>query len=361
MSVSGVACYCDRDCSKAEGLVTGSDLQFKIRPLPEADAGSSVEELLARRQPVILRGIVSDWPAVAAARSGAREAAAYLEQFDRGAKAEAFVGEPAMGGRYFYNDDLSGFNFQRGPAPLADVLGMLLSTQEVPDGRPIYAGSQPVRTLLPGFEEENPFPLLASKRTEPRIWIGNRSSVAAHFDEADNVACLVAGRRRFTIFPPGQVANLYIGPLDFTMAGQPASMVDLAAPDLPRFPRFAEALRQAFVADLEPGDGIFIPALWWHGVQSTEPFNILVNYWWQDIPPDSTSALAAMAHGILAFRELPKETREAWRDYFDHFVFQREGDPAAHLPPGRRGILDAPTAQLRSRIRQFLLRVLSSG
>ena len=308
-----------------------------------------------------MRGLVADWPAVAAARNGAVEAAAYLQRFDRGEKADAFVGEPAMAGRYFYNDDLSGFNFQRGSAPLADVLAMLLSTREAADARPIYAGSQPVRTLLPGFEAENPFALLASKRTEPRIWIGNRSSVAPHFDEADNIACLVAGRRRFTIFPPEQVANLYIGPLDFTMAGQPASMVDLAAPDLERFPRFAKALQHAFVADLEPGDAIFIPALWWHGVQSTEPFNILVNYWWQDVPPDSTSALAAMAHGILALRELPTETREAWRAYFDHFVFQREGDPAAHLPAGRRGILDAPTPPLRARIRQFLVRVLSNG
>lgn len=305
--------------------------------------------------------MVADWPAVIAAKTGATEAAAYLQRFDRGAKTEAFVGEPAMAGRYFYNDDLSGFNFQRGSAPLADILEMLLSTQEIAETKPIYAGSQPVRALLPGFEAENPFPLLASKRTEPRIWIGNRSTVAPHFDEADNIACLVAGRRRFTIFPPEQVANLYIGPLDFTMAGQPASMVDLTAPDFERFPRFAEALRNAFVADLEPGDAIFIPALWWHGVRSTEPFNILVNYWWQDIAPDSTSALAAMAHGILAFCELPTETREAWRAFFDHFVFQREGDPAAHLPAGRRGILDAPTPQLRARIRQFLVRVLSNG
>jgi hypothetical protein len=172
---------------------------------------------------------------------------------------------------------------------------------------------------------------------------------------------VVAGRRRFTIFPPEQVANLYIGPLDNTMAGQPASMVDLAAPDFARFPRFEEALRSAFVAELAPGDAIFIPALWWHGVESTEPLNILVNYWWQDISPDSTSAFAAMVHGILALRELPVETRDAWRAYFDHFVFQRDGDPAAHLPKGRRGILDEPTAPLRGRIRQFLLRVLSSG
>ena len=331
-----------------------------IAPLPEwhNDASASSQEILGRRQPVVFRGIAASWPAVEAAKRAPSDVAAYLQRFDRGVAVEAFVGVPLMEGRYFYNPDLTGFNFQRGKIALSQLLATLA---ESTDGRPIYAGSQPVRQLLPGFEAENPLPLIAGKNTEPRIWIGNQSRVAPHFDEADNVACVVAGRRRFTTFPPEQVKNLYIGPLDFTMAGQPASMVDLAEPDFDKYPRFADALQNAFVADLEPGDAIFIPALWWHAVETTEPFNILVNYWWQDLAPDSTPALAAMAHAILALRELPPETREAWRKYFDHFVFQRDGDPAEHLPTGRRGLLDTPSSQLRSRVRQFLVRVLSSG
>jgi hypothetical protein len=346
-------------CIKASDIVANQPEILPLQSKEELDA--SAVQMLARRQPSVFRCLVSDWPAVAAARAGPPAVVAYLEQFNRNANLEAFLGAPEMDGRFFYNSDLSGFNFERGRLPLSQLLRMLSAEMEGAAAPPIYSGSVPVRQVLPGFEVENSFPLLAAKRTEPRIWIGNRTRVAPHFDESDNIACVVAGRRRFTLFPPDQVGNLYIGPLDFTVAGQPASMVDLAAPDLERYPRFAEALRHAFVADLEPGDAIFIPALWWHGVQSTEPFNILVNYWWQDIEPDSTSAFVAMVHGILAFRELPEETREAWRAYFDHFVFQRDGDPAAHLPAGRRGILDEPTPQLRARIRQFLLRVLSSG
>ena len=325
--------------------------------LPEwsAEDGVATAEILDQQRPFVLRGLVADWPVVAAARRSADDIAAYLRRFDRGVAVEAFVGEPGMKGRYFYDADLSGFNFRKGSAPLAAVLETLLSA-EAP---PIYAGSQPVRSVLPGFEAENSLPLLAAKPAEPRIWIGNRSRVAPHFDESENVACVVAGRRRFTIFPPEQVENLYIGPLDFTIAGQPASMVDLAAPDLARFPRFAEALRHAFTAELGPGDAVFIPDLWWHAIEADGPLNVLVNYWWQDAPADSTSAFAAMAHAILALRELPSETRDAWRSYFDHFVFERHGDPAAHLPQGRRGILEPPTPQLRSRMRQFLLRVLS--
>jgi hypothetical protein len=343
-------------CINASDIVAIEPEISSLQSFGEADA--SPEQLLARRQPAVLRGIAANWPAVAAAKQGHAAAAAYLERFNRGVNVEAFVGAPEMDGRYFYNAEVSGFNFDRGKVPLSQLLAMLSGGN---DARRVYSGSLPVRQVLAGFEAENSLPLVGGKDTEPRIWIGNQSRVAPHFDESDNIACVVAGRRRFTLFPPEQVANLYIGPLDFTVAGQPTSMVDLAAPDLEQYPRFAEALRHALVADLEPGDAIFIPALWWHGVQSTEPFNILVNYWWQDVPRGSTSAFPAMVHGIFALRELPAETREAWRTYFDHFVFQREGDPANHLPAGRRGILDQPNPQLRARLRQFLVRVLSSG
>jgi hypothetical protein len=44
---------------------------------------------------------------------------------------------------------------------------------------------------------------------------------------------------------------------------------------------------------------------------------------------------------------------------FDHYGFREHGDPAQHLAPEHRGILGAPTPQLRDRIRQFLLRGLS--
>ena len=45
-------------------------------------------------------------------------------------------------------------------------------------------------------------------------------------------------------FPPEQVANLYVGPLDHSPAGMPMSLVDFAKPDFERFP----GLRLAFEA-----------------------------------------------------------------------------------------------------------------
>ena len=54
------------------------------------------------------------------------------------------------------------------------------------------------------------------------------------------------------------MANLYPGPLENTPAGAVVSMVDFDDPDLERFPRFPQAMAEAWVADLEPGDAIYI-------------------------------------------------------------------------------------------------------
>src|SRR3546814_19855372 len=92
------------------------------------------------------------------------------------------------------------------------------------------------------------------------------------------------GRRRFTLFPPDQFANLYLGPIDNTPAGRTVSLVDFDAPDLVAHPRFAEAMAQARTVELDPGAAVFIPSLWWHHVEGLAPIHILLNYWWRDTP-----------------------------------------------------------------------------
>jgi len=317
------------------------------------------EEVAAGGRPLVLRGVARAWPAVAAAAGSANEAVAYLSRFDRGAEVEAFIAPPGHDGRYFYRPDMQGFNFERRRGPFGDVVRSIAAVAGKHGAPRLYAGAVTILEAMPGFTAENPLPLVAQFDAVPRLWIGNESLVAPHFDESDNVAVAVAGRRRFTLFPPEQAANLYVGPLDFTMAGQPASMVSLRAPDFERFPRFRDALAAAFTAELAPGDAIYIPALWWHGVEATEPFNILVNCWWQGQPAEAGSALAAMAHAILSISRLPPAQRQAWRAYFDHYVFRPGNeDPAAHLAPEHRGILAEPTPALRRRLRDFLVRAL---
>jgi len=176
--------------------------------------------------------------------------------------------------------------------------------------------------------------------------------VAPHFDLPDNIACVVAGRRRFTLFPPAQVANLYIGPLDLTPAGQPVSLVDHTRPDLERFPRYAQALEHAQVFELEAGDALFLPSQWWHGVESLEPISALVNFWWRQSPAFMDTPLNTLMLALLSLRDLPPAQRDAWRALFDHYVFDADEHTAAHLPPAARGILapmnDTSARQLRA-------------
>jgi hypothetical protein len=312
-------------------------------------------EIAPRNKPAVLRGLVADWPAVAAARESTDALKSYLACLDSGTRIRAFVGAPEMRGRFFYSADFDGFNFGQVEGELQRLLSAII---ERVDGRFIYMGSTPTSQLLPGFASENPLPLVDGKPTEPRIWIGSDSVVAPHFDESDNIACVVSGHRRFTLFPPDQVSNLYVGPIDSTMAGQPASLVEIDNPDFDRFPRFREAIGHALTAELGPGDAIYIPALWWHGVRATGSLNVLINYWWQDTPPDAGSPMMAIAAALLSISLLSEQKRDGWRHMFDHFVFQRAGDPAAHIPEQARGVLGHSTPGLRRTLREFLIRVL---
>lgn len=326
--------------------------------IEECDPARLAEIIRDRDEPAVFRGLVSHWPAVSAASRSLDELAAYLGSLDCGAGVRAFVGDPEAGGRFFYRDDLQGFNFHVSETRFAQLIETLLQLEREGRSQPLYMGSTFTSEILPGFAAANPLAEIESRGGAPRIWIGNSSRIAPHFDESDNVACVVSGRRRFTLFPTDQVANLYIGPIDRTPAGQPTSLVDLAAPDLERFPKFQEALKQGRTAELGPGDAIYIPALWWHGVEASGPLNVLVNYWWQDEPADADSPLHAIAHGLLSVGHLATRKRDRWRTLFDHYVFHAEGDPAQHMPERARGVLGKSTSELRQFIGRFLVQKL---
>ena len=322
------------------------------RPIAErrGEAPESLSDaVLASDTPVVLRGLVVHWPMVAAARQSIHAATAYLRGFERAdaPPVVATVGPPDIGGRVFYNDDLSGFNFRQEQIPLRTVLDTLLKYAEHDAPPMIYVASTTLDTWLPGFRGEND---LALGPLEPlaSIWIGNRTRIAAHQDVPQNIACVVAGRRRVTLFPPDQLRNLYVGPLDFTPAGQAISLVDFAAPDMERFPRFADAMRHAQVAELEPGDAVLIPSMWWHHMEGLEPFNALVNYWWRDTPGWMDTPMNVLMYALMTLRDLPPHERAIWQEVFRHYVFEADADTSAHMPESARRVL-APLDDTRAR------------
>ena len=310
--------------------------------------------------PKVIRGLVGDWPVVGAARTSAEAAVAHLKQYDHGSlPVTATTAPPDAHGRIFYNADMSGFNFRREQIPLKVVLDTLLKYRSAHAAPTIYVASTTLDSFLPGFRRDNALELGVADPLAS-IWIGNRSRIAAHHDVPDNLACVAAGRRRVTLFPPDQVGNLYVGPLDFTPAGQAISLVDFAAPDLERFPRFERALASAQVAELDPGDAVFIPSLWWHHMEGLDDFNVLVNYWWRPVPAWADAPMNALMLSLLALRGLPPAQRRHWQALFDHYVFTAGAESHAHIPDAVRGVLgpldEGMAANVRSVVRKRLER-----
>jgi hypothetical protein len=316
------------------------------------------EEIRPTGQPAILRGLVAHWPAVTAAEISPETLVAYLMERHAEQPLTALVGDPEIGGRFFYREDVRAFNFNRGQTTLGAFLGRLLRDRDNPHPYAIAIQSVPIPPVLPGFERENAMDLL-DPSVVPRAWIGNAIRVAPHYDLKENIGCVVAGRRRFTLFPPEQISNLYPGPLELTPAGTPVSMVDLQNPDLDRHPRFREAAAVAQTATLEPGDAIYIPYHWWHAVDSLAPVNLFVNYWWNDAPDDLGSPYDTLMHALLSLRDLPDDQRSIWRTVFDHYVFCTSGDPAEHLPPEARGILGPAAPERTRRIKATLKQIFN--
>src|SRR5260221_9887559 len=307
-----------------------------------------------------MRGLVGEWPAVGKGREPPQSLCPYLAAFDRGAAVDVIRMPPSARGRIFYTDNLEGFNFTRDRQPMSRAIERMQRNAALENGATLAVQSAPLAECLPGFAEENRLAILPGT-VAPRIWLGNRVVTPAHFDESSNGACVVSGHRRFTLLPPEQVSNLYIGPLDYAPTGTPISMVSFREPDYERFPRFREALAHAQVADLAPGDALYIPALWWHHVESLDKFNMLVNYWWKgapDAPLKTDSALDCLVHALLNLRHLPPEQRAAWGTIFAHYVFEAHEESAAHIPGHRRGILGDMPPDFRRQVREFLVKQL---
>jgi hypothetical protein len=319
-----------------------------------ADSAQLLHEILEPCRPVVLRGLVKDWPSVQAASNSPQAFRDYVSRFDAGGSLEAFFGEPEIAGKYYYGADLEGFNFARRKMRFLEALDAVLSYR--PGSATVYMGSIPTDNCLPGFSADNRIGFL-SPHVAPRIWLGNASNVSAHYDTVENIACVIAGARRFTLYPPELIDRLYVGPIDNTMAGQPVSLAASSAPDDDRFPLFRGIREKALVAELAPGDALYLPKLWWHQVEATAPFNGLVNYWWDAFSAGPDAPYTTLLLAMIAICERPPKEREAWNAFFDHYVFRPNGHPLAHLPPERHGLLGPLKknyGKLRLRIMQAL-------
>lgn len=136
-----------------------------------------------------------------------------------------------------------------------------------------------------------------------------------HYDVMDNLLAQVTGRKRVVLFSPKDALHLYL-------TGDKSEVLDIDTPDLQCYPEFVKACR--FECVLEPGDLLFIPALWFHNTMALE-FGVGVNVFWRHLPAESydkkdpygnkdpvaaTRALQALERTLGILEELPSEYRD---------------------------------------------------
>jgi len=124
----------------------------------------------------------------------------------------------------------------------------------------------------------DPWRKVLGKPTRTNVWLGTHGTVTpCHWDSYDNFLAQVQGTKRAVLLAPAERARLHA---DASAGGTSSqgnvSPVDVEDPDLERFPDFAQARR--LVAELAPGEALFIPQGWWHQVRALTA-SLSVNFW----------------------------------------------------------------------------------
>jgi Uncharacterized conserved protein len=340
------------------------NINRRVRSIEGIDKHNIPPELIEAREPVVLKQLVAEWPLAAAGRDSPKDAVDYLKCFYNGRSTIVCKIAPEHRGRLFYDENLENLQYESYKGRIDETLDAILDTLAQPAPPGFYIASNNIETHLPGLGVDNSLTIPRQEfpgRGSPTvsIWIGNATTASCHFDALDNIACCVAGRRKFTLFPPFQVGNLYPGPLEPTPGGQVISLVDFRNPDYFKFPRFKEALDHACVAELEPGDALYIPSMWWHHVESLGALNLLINYWWNEAPPHMISGMTALYAAMLGIRDKPTHEREGWKALFDYYIFGGPEPSQEHIPEKAQGFLKRIDMQSARKLRALLINKLN--
>ncbi|XP_019618013.1 PREDICTED: tRNA wybutosine-synthesizing protein 5-like [Branchiostoma belcheri] len=175
-----------------------------------------------------------------------------------------------------------------------------------------------IRTQFPELADDIIFPefFAPSQFFSSVFRIGSPSvQLWTHYDIMDNLLIQVSGRKRVVLFSPRDATHLYL-------TGDKSAVLDLENPDLERFPQFSQA--RPYTCTLQPGDILFLPALWFHNVVSLD-FGVAVNIFWRHLDPgfydnkdpygnkdllSGQRALQILDRALKTLEELPVEYRD---------------------------------------------------
>lgn len=321
--------------------MTGKDRTF-VREVEVSGIDQVLSQIQGATEPMVFRGACRSWPIVQAGLVSDAAAIDYLRRSYADVPGVTVETAPSEGGRMFFNETVTGFNFQHSMLSIGQLLDTIAVENAKPDPRGLYMFLD--LRQVPGLAAENGSELDALGGVRALL-VSNRACVPAHFDFPNNLPCNLVGERTFTIFPPEEVKNLYTGPLGMSPSGHEMSMVDFRAIDTARFPRAAAALEKSQQVRLKPGDMLFLPSMWWHHTETHNSFNVLMPQWWRSGPEWLGQSYDALQHAVLAIRDLPRSQRQSWKALFDHYVFDHDDHFPEHLPPEVRGPLASPMTE----------------
>lgn len=168
--------------------------------------------------------------------------------------------------------------------PLATYLDHLETGEAA--SRQLYAAQLRIAQFLPELVAELAYPAYFDQDqcSAANLWYGPGQVSPLHYDAQNNLLLQLKGRKRVLLFAPEELSNLY--PYGALSRTPHVSRINLTRDDQSRYPKFAQA--RCGEVWLEPGDMLYIPLFWWHGVFGYDT-NMSINFWY---PPTATQARA---------------------------------------------------------------------
>ncbi|MFF2078504.1 cupin-like domain-containing protein [Kitasatospora sp. NPDC058162] len=305
---------------------------LRVRPIARADPEdpNALRRGIARRAgPLHLPGLIDGWPA------GKLWQPEELTKRHGTRRVTALVGLPSTG--VLFPQDQR--NYER-ELPFGEFIERMGA--EGPEV-PCYLAYQRVHEIFDPADCD-----FASLRpadghgTDTRVWIGSAGTRSMlHSDLKDNFFCQVWGEKSVILISWRDSRAAYPFPGNLVN-----SQIDLAEPDLVRFPRLRGATLHH--VRMRPGDLLYIPRGWWHDIRAHTP-SVSVNHWFGEPLglPDYLRLLGSLGpaywgatardfvvHGLLRRKEStrfffsPASTGRRLYDALRTGDFSRDNDPS---------------------------------
>ena len=259
----------------------------RIGAVSAAEFASSYE---LREEPVILEGAARDWRAT---RTWTPE---YLKRLLGDLKVRTRL---HLGGPPGFRRATPAEMFARGSSRFDAFLDAITRGPEAERSRKLFTGDEQfmvqrrdgrttVNEALKPLLDDVEVPAVVPEDRLYTVWgwfSGRGVRTWLHYDNngCHNANAQLVGTKRCWLFAPEELKRLHPFPLGGPNPAYNCSQIDVDALDLERFGDFREAV--AWEGTLEPGDVLFIPALWFHTFVHEGELNANVNFWWKPQRP----------------------------------------------------------------------------